>query len=387
LSADLEAVLSHLSRQLEALDNRGSRFVGQGASEKTVGHIASGGSLPTSRRGIPEGWRVVDGGPQRSDGLASVMRKALALGTDSSGGFLVPPDVSREVLMGLRARSVVLQMGITRVDLRKSLNIVSLSTGAAASYVAENALVPISEETFAEGPLLTPKELAAMVPISDRLLREADNPSVEEIVRRDLVEVLSLRADLAFLRGTGTGGEPRGIRNAPGLTAAPSLGPNGGPVEFDVLKDMVAALREQNAPFNRPGWVFAPRTINSLEKLKDSTGRYLAEAGLLTFDTNGSGGSLLGYPFKTTTQVPTNLSVGESNDCSEIYFSSDWDELWLGEEDELRIAVSPEASYWTGTDFVSSFQARQHLFRATWVHDVGLRRPSLFSVMSGVTET
>jgi hypothetical protein len=288
LGADLEAVLSHLSRQLEALDtpSRGSRFAGQAASAKTVDHLASGGSLPTGRRGIPEEWRVVDGGGRRGDGLASTMVKALAL-----RWLPRAPYVSRDVLMGLRARSVVLQMGVTRVDLRKSLNIVSLSTGASASYVAENALVPISEETFAEGPLLTPKELAAMVPISDRLLREADNPSVEEVVRRDLVEVLSLRADLAFLRGTGTGGEPRGIRNTLGLTPAPSLGPNGGPVVFDDLKDMVAALREQNAPFSQPGWVFAPRTINSLEKLKDSTGRYLSEAGLLTFDSTGSGGT------------------------------------------------------------------------------------------------
>jgi HK97 family phage major capsid protein len=226
--------------------------------------------------------------------------------------------------------------------------------------------------------------LGALVPVSDRLLRDAENPTVEEVIRRDLAEVLALRADLAFLRGTGSGGEPRGIRNVAGLTAAPSLGANGGPVEFDLLKDWVSSLREQNAPFNRPGWVFHPRTINGLEKLKDSTGHYLAESGLLSFDQTGVSGQLLNFPFRTTTQIPTNLSVGSNNDCSEIYFSSDWGELWVGEEDSFRIAVSDEATYWTGTAFVSAFQARQHLFRATVVHDLGLRRPALFSVLEGV---
>jgi HK97 family phage major capsid protein len=388
LAADLEAVLGHISTQLDALstENRGSRFAGQGADEKTVAHLASGASLASETRGLPEGWRTVERRSGSSQGgLAGVMRKALAVSTDSSGGYLVPAEVSRDVLMGLRARSAVMRMGPTVVPLKKSLDVVSLSTGASAVYLAENAAIPISEQTFVQSALLTPKELAALVPVSDRLLRDADdNPSVEEIVRRDLAEVLALRADLAFLRGTGTGGEPRGIRNTPGLTPAPSLGTNGGQPAFDDLKEVVASLRNANAPFSRPGWIFHPRTIGTLERYKDADGHYLAETGLLSFDATGGGGTLLGFPFRTTTQIPINLSVGSSSDCSEIYYSSDWDEAWVGEEDTLRIEVSGEATYWTGADWVSAFQSRQHLFRATLVHDIGLRRPQLFTVMTGV---
>jgi HK97 family phage major capsid protein len=388
LTTDFEAVLDHLSRQLETLsaDGRGSRFAGQAADEKTVTHLASGGTLARESRGLPEGWRTVDrrsGGHE--GGLAGVMRKALAVSTDSSGGYLVPVEISRDVLMGLRARSAVLRMGPTIVPLKKSLDVVSLSTGASAVYLAENAIIPISEQTFVQSALLTPKELAALVPVSDRLLRDADdNPSIEQIVRTDLAEVLALRGDLAFLRGTGTGGEPRGIRNTPGLTPPPSMGTNGRQATFDDLKEVVAALRNVNAPFSRPGWVFHPRTIGTLEKFKDADGHYLAETGLLTFDATGGGGSLLNFPFRTTTQIPINLSVGSSSDCSEIYFSSDWTEAWVGEEDELRISVSGEATYWTGSDWVSAFQSRQHLFRATWTHDLGLRRPSLFTCVVGV---
>jgi HK97 family phage major capsid protein len=315
------------------------------------------------------------------------MQKALAVSTDSSGGYLVPPDVSRDVLTGLRARSAVMRMGPTIVPLKKSLDVVALSTGASATYLAENAPVPVSEQTFVQSALLTPKELAALIPVSDRLLRDAaDNPSVEDIVRLDLAEVLALRADLAFLRGTGTGGEPRGVRNSPALTPPPSMGTNGRQPTFDDLKEVVAGLRNVNAPFARPGWVFHPRTIGTLEKFKDADGHYLAETGLLTFDPTGGGGSLLNFPFRTTTQIPINLSVGSSSDCSEIYFSSDWQEAWIGEEDELRIAVSGEATYTTdgGATWQSAFQNRQHLFRATWVHDIGLRRPQLFTVMTGV---
>jgi HK97 family phage major capsid protein len=234
--------------------------------------------------------------------------------------------------------------------------------------------------------LLRPKDLTALVPVSNRLLKDAaTNPSIEQVIRADLAEVMALRADLAFLRGTGVGGEPTGIRNSSGLTPAPSLGSNGATASFDNLKDMVAAIRAQNAPFNRPGWIFHPRLLNTLEKMKDSSGRYLAEAELLTFDATGGGGTLLGYPFRTTTQIPVNISTGTSNDTTEIYLGSDWGECWVGEEQALIIEVSGEASYSIdGTTWNSAWQQQQHLFRAVWRHDIGLRRPQLFSVMTGV---
>jgi HK97 family phage major capsid protein len=203
-------------------------------------------------------------------------------------------------------------------------------------------------------------------------------------VRDDLAEVIALRADLAFLRGTGTANEPTGIRNTAGLTAAPNLGTNGATPTFDHLKDLVANIRAQNAPFAKPGWVFNPRLLNTLEKVKDTTGHYLAESDLLTFATGG-GGTLLGYPFVTTTQIPINLTTGTSSDTSEIYFGSDWNELFIGENDALRIELSAEASYSVdGTTWNSAFQQNQTLFRAVTCHDVGLRRPQLFSVMTGV---
>jgi HK97 family phage major capsid protein len=219
-------------------------------------------------------------------------------------------------------------------------------------------LIPVSEQTFAQTPLLTPKELGALVPVSNRLLHDAAvSPSVEQVIREDLAEILALRQDLAFIQGTGTGGEPLGIVNATGLTPAPSLGTNGGTPDFDKLKDMIGALRNQNAPFRQPGWLFNPTVLGTLEKLKDSTGRYLADAGVLSFDVTGGGGTLLGFPFATTTQIPTNITTGSSTDTSYIIFGSDWEEAWVGVNETLSIDASVDASYTTdgGTTWVSSF--------------------------------
>jgi HK97 family phage major capsid protein len=371
-------------RRQQVTQRGGSRFVAPGATDDVLDTLAAGGEIRVAERYAHT--RGVHGPQlQRGGGLAGVMQKALAEATPSAGGWLVPPEVSREIMGLLRNRSAVMRMGVTVVPVKKSLAITSLSTGSTASYVPENAQAPISEPTFAQDVLLTPRDLVALVPVSDRLLRDAaENPTVDGVLRADMAEVLALRADLAFLRGTGSAGEPLGIRNTPGLTPAPDLGPDGATVTFDHLKDMLAALRAVNAPFARPGWVFNGRLLNTLEKLKDSTGRYLTDSGLLTFDASGSGGTLLGHRFQSTGQIPVGLTTGDSEDTTEVYFSSDWTELWVGEEQGLAIEASNEATYWDGTQWVSAFQNRQTLFRSVLTHDVGLRRPQLFTVMTGV---
>jgi hypothetical protein len=79
-------------------------------------------------------------------------------------------------------------------------------------------------------------------------------------------------------------------------------------------------------------------------------------------------------------------TTGSSTDTTEVYFASDWNECWIGEEQTLVIEVSAEASYTPdgGTTWVSAWQNRQHVFRAVTTHDIALRRPQFFSVLTGV---
>lgn len=115
--------------------------------------------------------------------------------------------------------------------------------------------------------------------------------------------------------------------------------------DFDDLKGVVANVRAAKGRFSQPGWLFNPRLLSTLERIKTTTGEYLIDGGMLTFDPNGAGGTLLGYPFKTSTQIPLNLTTGSSTDTTYAIFSSDWNECWVGVNDVLHIDASTEASY------------------------------------------
>src|SRR5204863_8554940 len=117
-----------------------------------------------------------------------------------------------------------------------------------------------------------------------------------------------------------------------------------------------------------------------------ATGEYVAGEGRLTYARAGRGGPLLGYPFRTSTQISLTVAAGTSTDTTSVIFSSDWKECWVGESEALTIELSGETTYTPdgGTTWISAFQSRQTVYRAVMTHDIGLRRPAFFTVLTGV---
>lgn len=162
-----------------------------------MAHVAKGGGIGPDGKAVDgvniaePSRRMLD--DRRTGGVESGrLAKALAEATGSAGGFLVPQDVADEVFRMVRAQSAVMSLGPRIVGVRKELVVNSVASGATASYVLENAATPVSELTFAQQVILRPKELATMVPVSNRMLRDAvETPAVEELIRQELAEIMA----------------------------------------------------------------------------------------------------------------------------------------------------------------------------------------------------
>ena len=315
--------------------------------------------------------------------------KALAEGTPSAGGVLVPREYMGDLLGTLRAQAIVRRANPRIQRFSREMYQTSVSTGATAFYTQENAQIPVSEETFAEAPLLTPKNLTALVPASNYLLSDAE--AADDFVRADLAEVMALREDLAFLRGTGTLGEPRGFRNIVGITLDP-IAPTGSGVQLTIanLRRIRAIFRSLNAGAVRPVWFFNPEFLTYLETLQEMsggqpTGRTLLDAEIISYDDDTlTSGRFDGIRFFTTTQLP-NGTTG-ANPSTELYLVN-MAETIVGENQELEIDISREASYWDGAAWVSAFQNNQSVFRAVLRHDIAHRRPNQIVVQTGARTT
>jgi len=393
-----------------------SRFVGSQAEKDTAAEIAAGRAAAADATGHlsignDRGIKALEESSEkyplgtyisllnkRKFGLPSqtelryfenLYGKALAEGTPSAGGVLVPREYMDDLLGLLRAQTVVRRAQPRFTRFKKEMYQTSVSTGATAFYTQENAQIPMSEPSFAEAALLTPKNLTALVPVSNYLLNDAEE--TEEFVRQDLAEVMALREDLAFLRGSGAAGEPRGFRNIVGVTLDP-FAPGAGGVRFSLaqLRRIRATFRSLNAGSVRPVWFFNPEFLTYLETLEEMsggspTGRTLLDAETIQYDDDTmTSGRFDGVRFYSTTQLPNGTTGG--NPTTELYLVN-MAEAIVGENQELEVDISREASYWDGGAWISAFQNNQSVFRAVMRHDIAHRRPAQIVVQTGARTT
>lgn len=306
-------------------------------------------------------------------------KRTLIQGSDPAGGYLVPNQILADFIDLLRSKTVVKEMGATVMSglIGSPVEIMRQTSGSTAYWVAENTDITASEQTFGE-LTMAPKQLSAMTKMSNRLLRMS-NPSVEGLVRNDLAKVLARALDLSALRGTGSASEPLGIANTAGINTH-ELATNGQTPTVDDLYDTLLLLEEDDVELDGAGWVFTPRTWNSLRKLKDGQSNYLLQnntQGWITDTpaTNAVMGTLLGMPFRTTTQIPNNLTVGTSDVCSEMYFGN-WSEVMVGEWFGLQFAASQETS--------DAFSKNSTWVRLIQEVDVAVRQPLALCLVTGV---
>jgi HK97 family phage major capsid protein len=301
--------------------------------------------------------------------------KALAAGTGSSGGFIVPEAYVADIIEFLRPASIVTALDPMILPMPGgNLTVPKLAGGSSAAYIGENTNLPNTLPQFGQ-IRLTARKLGAMVPISNDLIRFS-TPSADTVVRDDLVRAIAQRQDLAFIRDAGTGNAPKGLRYwAPPSTNVLSANPTVNLQNVtDDLGSLVLAMKNQNVRFIKPGWMFSHRTEEFLFNLRDSLGNFAFRPEMLT-------GKLRTFPYKATTQIPNNLVDGTQ---SEVYLA-DFADVVIGDVGTIRIDASTEAAYFDGSAVQAAFSLDQTVVRAIVEHDIAMRHDFSVSVLTGVT--
>ena len=136
--------------------------------------------------------------------------KALVAGVGGSGGYIIPPEYINEIIELLRAKAVVRKSNPRTMPMpRGTMTLPAQTAAATATYSGEATKIAVSQQKVGQ-IIASYKKLTALVPISNDLMRYAD-PAADAFVRDDLVKVVALREDLAFITGDGTANTPRGF--------------------------------------------------------------------------------------------------------------------------------------------------------------------------------
>lgn len=285
-------------------------------------------------------WDQIGAGFEK-EVLQQATKKALDSGTGGSGGgYVIPVEYSSEIISMLLPKLATRNAGATVFEaLSGSPFQVPKQTGNGTVYwVGQNANITTSDATFGQVQL-TPKTMVARMQVSN-LANLLSSPSFETYLRKVMTNMAALEFDRVALRGSGTSNQPLGVANVPGIQTL-AIGTNGGRYTFDFASQALALLDSANALGDKVGFVTHPKAswLMRRERIPNFSGQTDGSYIVPPIISASQLDDMLGYPMKTTTQIPTNLTKGSSTDCTEVY-CADWSQLLLGVWGNLEILAT-----------------------------------------------
>lgn len=309
-------------------------------------------------------------------------------GSNSAGGYLVPEEFFADVLFQLNefgfARKFCASIGMKS----NVLNVSTLAGKPSAAWTDENTTIAASRATF--GRLtLTAKKLAAIYPISNELLDDA-NIDIYNTIVRIFTNVFAQEEDVQVFRGNGT--PFTGILNTGGVTTTYLGGSasSGKTKYIDVNFDDLINLVQSLSPAQQRGasLFIEQNTLTELLKQKDANDRYfwdLTNSILPSVASgqglSGSGLSFRGFPIVV---LPNGILV-ETYDSSShasapfaIFGNLKNAGCWLGQHGGMDVRISFDAT----AEGVNAFTNDLQMLRMTERIAFGVGQPSYLGVLS-----
>jgi HK97 family phage major capsid protein len=290
------------------------------------------------------------------------------VGTANLGGNMKPTDhLGNEFIESLKARLVVGQAGARVLQgLKGDVQIPKMSAEVSnVSFVSEDSAPSEGNATFSQ-VTMSPKTLACQLDISRKLMLQSD-PSIEAVLRDDVINSFARKIDEVALEGGGSG-EPSGIiASATGNVVA--IGANGGAITYASCVDMVEAVEVDNAILNDASTKFVgnPKVTANLRTVAKQTDG--VEGNFIL----GADNRILGYDYLSSTLVPSDLTKGTGTNLSAMIFG-DFSQLMLGFYSGIDVLVDPYTGGNAGTTRLNFLQD----------FDVALRYDDSFAVIKDI---
>jgi len=232
------------------------------------------------------------------DGLPENERKALSIGDNTQGGYLVTGQFSREVIKNLVEYSPVRQAARVGSMASTSITIPRRTAAPTAYWVNETEDRTATQQAY--GQITIPaNEAAAYIDVSVQLLEDAEF-SVEQEIATDFAEEFGRLEGNAFVLGD-TIKKPEGFLVNAGVPQVASG--HATQVTADGLIDFYYSLPDFYR--NKSSWMMNGTTLAAVRKLKDGQGQYLWQPGIAA----GQPETILGRPVVEAVDMP-NVGAG-----------------------------------------------------------------------------
>lgn len=348
---------------------------------RTVGALQAGDGSKTAALA----WLRAGAVDQLADGVgtaarslfksnAPIIERDLSSVIQSGGAVLIREEVSDDLIEFLRPAQVLAGLGARDVPMQSTELVIPAHTiGSTGGWIGEGEPIPVTEPGFGAVEMRL-RTYASVVPVPIDLIRYAFN-NAEAFVAGDMRLDIASALDLAHLRGSGTNGQPLGVRWRGRVTR--SLGDTTDNIINDLVGTMTRA-GEASMPMQRMGWGLNWRVWQRLFTIRDGIGGFL-------FKDEMTGGTLLGAPFRRSAVIRSNYdpySTGTANKTE--LFWLDLDTVLIGRGDGVAMYTSQDGAYETSGGVKSALSRNQIVIRAVIKSDVNVRYRDGVQVVDGI---
>lgn len=263
---------------------------------------------------------------------ALVRSEGRALLTTANAGSLIGTDhMGDRFVESLKPQVRVLELGATMLSgLVEDASIPRMTNGTAAQWIAEDDAADESDPTF-DAVTLKLKQLSANARLSRRQLKQS-LPALDQILIQDMRDQIAIALDRAAIAGTGTGNQPRGVLNVPGIHTR-AMGANGGAITWAAITALAAMVKGANAAADSLGWL----TNHKVEGAMQSTPR-VAGTETMILSPDEAEPVIARHRARFSGNVPSDLLKGTGTGLSALIFGN-WSDLLIGQWGGVDVIV------------------------------------------------
>ena len=297
----------------------------------------------------------------------SWQKRTFVASSAGAGGNIIATDVLADQFVdALRPHSVVMEAGATVMNgLVGNVSIPKRATSSTAEWFGADDADALTESTGSFSTVsMSPKTIGVYSKFS-RLMQLQSTPQIEDLIRKDFLELLGTGIDVAALNGSGASSQPLGLLGQSG-TSVLSLGTNGAALSVDNLLTLKKNVAAANADDGTCAYVINSKVESAISQLKDSNGAYL----LNPYEAQLGESRLAGRRLLVSNNVPSNLTKGSGSNLSAAIFGR-WSDLLIGQWSGIELMTDPYSDFAKGSVGV----------RALSTIDIAVRHGESFSLV------
>jgi len=222
---------------------------------------------------------------------------ALAVGTDTEGGYLVPDEFEKTLVQALQDQNFFRTLASIIQTSSGERKIPVVTGHGEAAWMDEGGLYPESADNFGQVTISAYK-LGTAIKVSEELINDSVF-DIESYIANEFARRVGTKEEEAFLAGDGKS-KPTGVFSSAdsGVTTA------GATITFDDVMDLYHSLR---TPYrSKAVWILNDTTVKALRKLKDNTGNYIWQPSVQA----GQPDMILNRPYYTSAFAP-DIAAGK----------------------------------------------------------------------------